>query len=61
MTDPNPTSPTPSKPEPDDQGTGVRRPDEGGSQQPGQTQTPPAPGGDGAAGAGGPGGFGTGT
>ncbi len=63
MTDPTPTSPDQDVPAtvPDDQGAGVKRPDEGGTQQPGQTRTPPAPGGDGAAGAGGPDGFGTGT
>lgn len=45
----------------DDSGAGVRRPDQGGTDQPGQTPEGPASGGDGAAGAGGPGGFGTGT
>lgn len=60
MTDPrNTSSPSPT-PTPEES-AGVKRPDQGGTTQPGQTRTPPAPGGDGAAGAGGPDGFGTGT
>lgn len=60
MTDTN----TPNqKPEQDgDQsgsGAGVQRPDQGGTNQPGQTKTDPASGGEGAAGAGGSKGFGT--
>lgn len=63
MTDPTqtpPAEPTPTDVA-DDGGTGVDRPDVGGSTQPGQTRTPPATGGEGAAGAGGPDRFGTGT
>jgi hypothetical protein len=45
----------------DETGAGVRRPDQGGADQPGQTPERPASGGEGAAGAGGPDGFGTGT
>ena len=55
------TTPTPVSPTPDDDNAGVKRPDQGGTNQPGQTQTPPAPGGEGSAGAGGPDSFGTGT
>lgn len=44
-----------------DTGAGVRRPDQGGTDQPGQTPAEPASGGEGASGAGGPDGFGTGT
>lgn len=42
-------------------GAGVKRPDQGGTNQPGQDVEGPASGGEGAAGAGGPEGFGTGT
>ena len=42
-----------------DGGAGVQRPDQGGTNQPGQTKTDPASGGEGAAGAGGSKGFGT--
>lgn len=42
-------------------GAGVKRPDQGGSNQPGQDVEGPASGGEGAAGAGGSEGFGTGT
>ena len=42
-------------------GAGVKRPDQGGTDKPGQQPGQSAPGGDGAAGAGGPKGFGTGT
>lgn len=42
-------------------GSGVKRPDQGGTNQPGQDVEGPASGGEGAAGAGGPDGFGTGT
>lgn len=45
----------------DDSRAGVRRPDQGGTDQPGQAEKSPASGGEGAAGAGGPEGFGTGT
>ena len=47
----------------DDQanGAGVQRPDQGGTNKPGQQPGQVAPGGEGAAGAGGPQGFGTGT
>ena len=60
MTDVNP-NPGPSKDgEPDASGAGVPRPDQGGTNQPGQKPEGPASGGEGAAGAGGPKGFGTG-
>lgn len=60
MTDPN--TPRPDKDAPqNDTGAGVRRPDQGGTNQPGQTTEGPASGGEGAAGAGGSDGFGTGT
>lgn len=49
-----------ASPESDTDGVGVRRPDQGGSDKPGQAPQGPASGGDGAAGAGGPNGFGTG-
>lgn len=42
-------------------GAGVKRPDQGGTNQPGQDVEGPASGGEGAAGAGGPDGFGRGT
>ncbi|RZJ95624.1 MAG: hypothetical protein EON88_10440 [Brevundimonas sp.] len=42
-------------------GAGVKRPDQGGANTPGQTPEGPASGGEGAAGAGGSKGFGTGT
>lgn len=42
-------------------GAGAKRPDQGGTNQPGQDVEGPATGGEGAAGAGGPAGFGTGT
>lgn len=42
-------------------GTGVQRPDQGGTSQPAQSPEGPASGGDGAAGAGGGDGFGTGS
>lgn len=45
----------------DGSGGGVKRPDQGGTNQPGQDVEGPASGGEGAAGAGGPKGFGTGT
>jgi len=45
----------------DHSGSGVRRPDQGGTNQPGQTREGPASGGEGAAGAGGSDGFGTGS
>ncbi len=54
------TTPQPSKNAHQDPAAGVRRPDQGGTNQPGQTQEGPASGGEGAAGAGGPKGFGTG-
>lgn len=57
MTDTN-TAPTP---EDDDTNGGVKRPDQGGTRQPGQEPAKPATGGEGSAGAGGPDGFGTGT
>lgn len=57
MTDTNNT-PTPKD---DDTDTGVKRPDRGGTSQPGQDPAKPATGGEGAAGAGGSDGFGTGT
>lgn len=60
MTDTNAPSPDENGPD-DDLGAGVRRPDQGGTNQPGQTPKGPASGGEGAAGAGGPDGFGTGT
>ena len=47
--------------EDDDTGAGVQRPDQGGTDKPGQQPGATAPGGEGAAGAGGPKGFGTGT
>ena len=43
-----------------EKGAGVKRPDQGGTNTPGQAPEGPASGGDGAAGAGGPKGFGTG-
>lgn len=51
------------RPDKDDNhsGKGVRRPDQGGTNQPGQTREGPANGGEGAAGAGGSDGFGTGS
>lgn len=56
------SSPHPDENGPDDdRAAGVRRPDQGGTNQPGQSQGKPASGGEGAAGAGGPDGFGTGT
>lgn len=45
----------------DDSGSGVRRPDKGGTDQPSQSPENPASGGEGAAGAVGPDGLGTGT
>lgn len=45
----------------EDSSAGLRRPGQGGPDQPGQTPGEPASGGEGAAGAGGPDGFGTGT
>ena len=60
MTDTNAVQPDKDTPE-TDTGTGVKRPDQGGTNQPGQEPGAPATGGEGAAGAGGPGGFGTGT
>lgn len=59
MTDTN--RPSPVSPTPADEGAGVKRPDQGSTNQPGQTRTPPAPGGQGSEGAGGPDGFGTGS
>lgn len=61
MTDPNRQPPSPDTDDAPDGGAGVKRPDQGGTTQPGQTPAQPATGGEGAAGAGGPGGFGTGT
>ena len=60
MTDTNST-PEDDKATNPDKGAGVKRPDQGGTNQPGQQVEGPASGGDGAAGAGGPDGFGTGT
>jgi len=60
MTDTNTPRPDENGPD-DDTGAGVRRPDQGGTDQPGQTPEGSATGGEGAAGAGGPDGFGTGT
>jgi len=61
MTDVNtPAQPANDAPE-TGSGAGVQRPDQGGTNQPGQKPASPATGGEGAAGAGGPGGFGTGT
>ena len=51
------TKPTPQDTQEDN--AGVKRPDQGGSAQPGKEQQDPATGGDGAAGAGGSKGFGT--
>lgn len=60
MTDTN-TIPDNGKDAPQDgSGSGVVRPDQGGTNQPGQKPGAPATGGEGAAGAGGPDGFGTG-
>ncbi len=59
MTDTNKTPVSPS-PEPNDGGTGVKRPDQKNSGAPALDPAKPATGGDGAAGAGGSGGFGTG-
>lgn len=60
MTDTN-SNPGASKDQPKDgSGAGVARPDQGGTNQPGQTPEAPASGGEGAPGAGGPKGFGTG-
>jgi len=44
-----------------DSHAGVKRPDQGGTSQPGQAPVGPASGGDGAKGAGGPDGFGAGS
>lgn len=56
------TAPRPDENGPDDPlGAGGRRPDQGGTDHPGQTPEGPASGGEGAAGAGGADGFGTGT
>ena len=60
MTDTSTHRPDENGPD-DDSGAGVRRPDQGGTNQAGQTPESPASGGEGAAGAGGPDGFGTGT
>ncbi|RZJ02096.1 MAG: hypothetical protein EON90_00430 [Brevundimonas sp.] len=60
MTDP--TKPQVDKePDPSGSGAGVQRPDQGGTNQPGQKREGPASGGEGAAGAGGSDGFGTGS
>lgn len=59
MTDETPTSTKKDMPK-DGGGAGVARPDQGGSDRPGQAPEGPASGGEGAAGAGGPKGFGTG-
>lgn len=53
--------PDPATPDEADTGAGVKRPDQGGTDQPGQEQGAPATGGEGSAGAGGPDGFGTGS
>ena len=58
MTD---ATPDPTSPDDPDTGVGTKRPDQGGTNQPGQEKGAPATGGEGAAGAGGPDGFGTGT
>ena len=60
MTDTNTPRPDENSSD-DDGGAGVRRADQGRTNQPGQTSEGPASGGEGAAGAGGPDGFGTGT
>lgn len=60
MTDTNTSRPDKNGPE-DDRSAGVRRPDQGGANLPGQTPEGPASCGEGSAGAGGPDGFGTGT
>jgi len=60
MTDPN--VPRPDKDDaPEGGGVGVQRPDQGGTNQPGQAPEGPASGGEGAAGAGDADGFGSGT
>lgn len=60
MTDTN-SNPGADKDAPQDgSGQGVARPDQGGTNQPGQKPAAPATGGEGAAGGGGPKGFGTG-
>lgn len=65
MTDTNQTpsqNPNPAQDaEQDGSGAGVVRPDQGGTNRPGQKPEGSASGGEGAAGAGGPKGFGTGT
>ena len=60
MTDTNPNPGTSKDQDQDGSGAATPRPDQGGTNQPGQTPEGPARGGDGAAGAGGPKGFGTG-
>ncbi|WGM31539.1 hypothetical protein [Brevundimonas sp. NIBR11] len=60
MSDTNPNPATPNDDPKDANGSGVLRPDQGGTTQPGQKPEGPASGGEGAAGAGGPDGFGTG-
>jgi hypothetical protein len=61
MTDTNPNPGTSKDGQQDGSGSGAPRPDQGGTNQPGQKPQEPATGGEGAAGAGGPNGFGTGT
>jgi hypothetical protein len=60
MTDTSTPRPDENGPD-DDSGAGVRRPDQGSTNQPGQTPEGPASGGEGSAGAGGADGFGIGT
>lgn len=61
MTDTEAPKPGSTQDNPNDgSGQGVTRPDQGGTNQPGQKPEGPATGGEGAAGAGGPKGFGTG-
>jgi len=60
MTDINSPRPADDAPQ-TGEGAGVERPDQGGTNQPGQAPAKPASGGEGAAGAGGSDGFGTGT
>ena len=61
MTDTNQTPGPETDGQQDGAGAGVSRPEQGGTNQPGQKPQGPASGGEGAAGAGGPKGFGTGT
>ena len=60
MTDTNKNPGASSDGQQDSSGAAVPRPDQGGTNQPGQKPEGPATGGEGAAGAGGPKGFGTG-